>query len=40
MKKLIEIATLKGCEEVWLGAEVENIPANALYRSMEPDETN
>ena len=38
MKKLIEIASLKGCEEVWLGAEVENIPANALYRSMEPDD--
>ena len=37
MQKLIEIAYEKGCAEVWLGAEVENIAANALYRSLKPD---
>jgi len=38
MRKLIEIAHQKGCDEVWLGAEVENAAANALYLSLEPDE--
>ena len=36
MQKLIEIAYEKGCEEVWLGAEVENMAANALYLSLKP----
>ena len=36
MQKLIEIANEKGCEEVWLGAEVENMAANALYLSLKP----
>jgi len=40
MQKLIEIANEKGCEEVWLGAEVENIAANALYLSLDPDEVS
>ena len=38
MRKLIEIAHEKGCEEVWLGTEVENAAANALYLSLKPDE--
>ena len=38
MRKLIEIAHQKGCDEVWLGTEVENVVANALYLSLEPDE--
>lgn len=38
MQTLIEIAEREGCEEVWLGAEVKNAPANALYRSLDPDE--
>jgi ribosomal protein S18 acetylase RimI-like enzyme len=37
MQKLIEIAHERGCEEVWLGAEVENMAANALYLSLKPD---
>ena len=37
MQKLIEIAYESGCEEVWLGAEVENMAANALYLSLKPD---
>lgn len=38
MRKLIEIAEDTGCDEVWLGTEVDNQPANALYRSLDPDE--
>ena len=36
MQKLIEVAYEKGCEEVWLGAEVDNMAANALYLSLKP----
>jgi ribosomal protein S18 acetylase RimI-like enzyme len=38
MLRLIEIAKERGCEEMWLGAERENRPANALYQSLSPDE--
>ncbi len=38
MRKLIEIAEHADCEELWLGTEVDNEAANALYRSLEPDE--
>jgi ribosomal protein S18 acetylase RimI-like enzyme len=38
MKKLIEIAQAAECEEVWLGTEVNNCAANALYRSLNPDD--
>ena len=38
MQKLINIAEEAECEEVWLGAEASNQGANALYRSLEPDE--
>lgn len=38
MHKLIEIARESDCEEVWLGTEVDNQAANALYASLEPDE--
>jgi ribosomal protein S18 acetylase RimI-like enzyme len=37
MQKLIEIASERACKEVWLGAEVENMAANALYLSLKPD---
>jgi aminoglycoside 6'-N-acetyltransferase I len=40
MQTLIEMAKSVGCEEVWLGTEVENAPANALYRSLDPDEVS
>jgi ribosomal protein S18 acetylase RimI-like enzyme len=40
MQKLIEIASERACKEVWLGAEVENIAANALYLSLKPDTVN
>ncbi len=38
MRKLIEVAAEAGCEEVWLGADVDNHAANALYRSLAPDD--
>ncbi len=38
MQKLIEIASDIGCQEVWLGTEVDNKAANALYRSLGPDD--
>lgn len=38
MRKLIEIAREKGCEEVWLGSDVKNSAANALYLSLKPKE--
>lgn len=38
MEKLIAIAEESGCEELWLGTEVNNLPANALYESLNPDD--
>ena len=38
MQKLISLAEDADCEEVWLGTEVDNQPANALYLSLEPDD--
>lgn len=38
MRKLLEISEARGCDELWLGAEADNHPANALYRSLEPDD--
>jgi len=38
MRKLIEFANEAGCEEVWLGTESDNHAANALYRSLGPDD--
>ena len=38
MKKLLEIAEKAECEEVWLGTELNNLAAKALYRSLNPDE--
>ena len=38
MRKLIDLADEADCEEVWLGAEADNVAANALYRSLDPDD--
>lgn len=38
MNKLLTIADCEECEELWLGTEVDNLPANALYRSLAPDD--
>lgn len=40
MNALLEYAAECGCEELWLGTEVDNAPANALYRSLAPDEAD
>lgn len=40
MQTLMEIAGNHGCEELWLAAETDNDPANALYRSLNPDEVS
>lgn len=36
MEKLMEIARLEGCEDLWLGTEVDNDAANGLYQSLHP----
>ncbi|MEM7096779.1 MAG: GNAT family N-acetyltransferase [Pseudomonadota bacterium] len=38
MRALIEISEANDCEELWLGTEVDNFPANALYQSLDPDD--
>ncbi|MBX3706737.1 MAG: GNAT family N-acetyltransferase [Pseudomonadales bacterium] len=38
MNRMFATARAAGCTEVWLGTEVDNVAANALYRSLDPDE--
>jgi len=38
MRQCFELARQANCEEVWLGTEVDNLEANALYRALEPDD--
>ena len=38
MQTLLKIAQDTHCEEVWLGTEPDNHAANALYRSLDPDD--
>jgi len=38
MQTLFEIARREGCEEVRLGTEEDNVAANALYRSIGPND--
>lgn len=38
MEKLFEIGREAGCIEVWLGTEVDNAAANALYGHLAPTE--
>ena len=40
MESLIDIAEENDCEELWLGTEVDNHPANALYRALDPDDVS
>jgi ribosomal protein S18 acetylase RimI-like enzyme len=35
---MCELAVERDCELVWLGTEPDNTAANALYKSLEPDE--
>lgn len=38
MQYLLDYAKSQNCNEVWLGTEQDNIPANSLYTSLKPDE--
>jgi ribosomal protein S18 acetylase RimI-like enzyme len=38
MRYLLKFAHESYCDEVWLGTEVDNLPANALYSSLSPSE--
>jgi ribosomal protein S18 acetylase RimI-like enzyme len=38
MQALMQAAEAAGCDELWLGAEVDNDAANALYRSLGPED--
>ncbi len=38
MQYLLQFASEFGCEEVWIGTEVDNVPANKLYQSLHPTE--
>lgn len=38
MRKLMEVANEQNCAEVWLGTEVDNKPANALYTALAPSD--
>jgi ribosomal protein S18 acetylase RimI-like enzyme len=40
MRRLLEIAAAAGCAELWLGTEPDNRAANALYRSLDPDDVD
>ena len=38
MEELLEIADREGCKELWLATETDNLAANRLYQSLDPDE--
>ena len=38
MAELFAIGKEQDCDEAWLGTELDNGPARALYRSLEPNE--
>ena len=36
---LMQEAVRQGCVEMWLGTEADNLPARAVYRALDGDET-
>lgn len=38
IRYLLKFAIDSDCDEVWIGTEVDNVPANALYTSLNPSE--
>jgi aminoglycoside 6'-N-acetyltransferase I len=40
LKELFAWGSELGCEEAWLGTEIDNVEANALYRGLQPIEDN
>ena len=39
VKRIVEIACDRGCQEIWLATEGDNVPARGLYRKLEATET-
>ncbi len=39
MQCMLDIAVQRGCDCAWLGTELDNAPARALYRGLKPDES-
>ncbi len=37
MNKLFQISRERGCPEVWLEASADNVPANTLYKKLNPN---
>ena len=40
MRYLLDTARAAGCQEVWLGTEMNNVAARALYDSLQPNEVD
>ncbi|MEM1263719.1 MAG: GNAT family N-acetyltransferase [Pseudomonadota bacterium] len=38
MQEFLAIARSQGCDELWVATEADNVSANAMYRSLSPDE--
>ena len=38
VKGFLELARAEGCIELWLGTELDNAAARALYRSLKPND--
>ncbi len=38
LEQMFAIGKAEGCEEAWVGTELDNIPARALYRARNPSE--
>jgi aminoglycoside 6'-N-acetyltransferase I len=38
LEEMFAIGKAEGCEEAWVGTEVDNVPARALYRARSPSE--
>ena len=38
MGRIIDVARDRGCEGIWLGTELDNVAARALYRKLDGEE--
>lgn len=38
LEEMFAIGRREGCEEAWVGTELDNVPARALYRARDPKE--
>ena len=39
VRRIVELARDRGCEEIWLATEADNVPARGLYRKLGAEET-